>query len=100
MSFAYYPPGKISHFDLLNINSKDCADSTANRVRIMSHIVLQDCLETLLQALVQKGMREEMAAPLLERLRATNVPISGRLMVATLGDAHEYHHPRSKHQYA
>lgn len=61
---------------------------------------MQDCLESLLAALVHKGLREEMAAPLLERLRAAQVPISGRLMVATLGDASpdRPEHRRSKHE--
>lgn len=59
----------------------------------------QDCLESLLTALVQKGLREDMAAPLLERLRAAHVPLSGRLMAATLADGPDYAgppNPRSK----
>ncbi|CAJ1360580.1 unnamed protein product [Effrenium voratum] len=60
----------------------------------------QDCLESLLAALAQKGLREEVAKPLLDRLRkaqvdglhlpaaplprSPEVPISGRLMAATL----------------
>jgi len=46
----------------------------------------QDCLESLLAALVQKGLREELAAPLLERLRAAKVQITGKLMAATLAE--------------
>lgn len=64
----------------------------------------QDCLESLLTALVQKGLREDMAAPLLERLRAAHVPLSGRLMAATLADGPDYAGPpnprsKSKSQY-
>ena len=46
----------------------------------------QDCLESLLAALVQKGLREELAVPLLDRLRAAKVQITGKLMAATLAE--------------
>jgi len=42
-------------------------------------------LEHLLQSLAQKGMSEEHAVPLLERLRAAKVPVSGHLFASAMG---------------
>mmetsp|Transcript_36260 Transcript_36260/g.67740 ORF Transcript_36260/g.67740 Transcript_36260/m.67740 type:complete len:1031 (+) Transcript_36260:143-3235(+) len=39
-----------------------------------------DCLEQLLRALVQQGQMVSVGLPLLNQLRAANVPISGKLM--------------------
>mmetsp|Transcript_13146 Transcript_13146/g.23247 ORF Transcript_13146/g.23247 Transcript_13146/m.23247 type:complete len:1050 (-) Transcript_13146:71-3220(-) len=39
-----------------------------------------DCLESLLAVLVQEGYKEELAKPLLDKLLAAKVPVSGTLM--------------------
>jgi len=39
-----------------------------------------DCLESTLAELVQQGYKEELAVPLLDRLVAAKVPVSGHLM--------------------
>eukprot|EP00930_Biecheleria_cincta_P026220 TRINITY_DN1850_c0_g1_i1.p1 TRINITY_DN1850_c0_g1~~TRINITY_DN1850_c0_g1_i1.p1 ORF type:complete len:1082 (+),score=225.96 TRINITY_DN1850_c0_g1_i1:218-3247(+) len=44
----------------------------------------QDTLESLLAALAQSGLREELGTPLFERLRAARVPVSGRLMASAI----------------
>jgi len=50
----------------------------------MDASVDQDTLESLLAGLAQSGLREELGTPLLERLRATGVPVSGRLMASAI----------------
>jgi len=44
----------------------------------------QECLESLLTTLAQKGFLEELGAPLLQRLRAAKVSVAGRLMASAL----------------
>eukprot|EP00441_Pelagodinium_beii_P030228 CAMPEP_0197709602 /NCGR_PEP_ID=MMETSP1338-20131121/128535_1 /TAXON_ID=43686 ORGANISM="Pelagodinium beii, Strain RCC1491" /NCGR_SAMPLE_ID=MMETSP1338 /ASSEMBLY_ACC=CAM_ASM_000754 /LENGTH=1057 /DNA_ID=CAMNT_0043293537 /DNA_START=54 /DNA_END=3227 /DNA_ORIENTATION=- len=44
----------------------------------------EECLESLLTILAQKGFLEELGAPLLQRLRAAKVSVSGRLMASAL----------------
>jgi len=44
----------------------------------------QECLESLLPTLAQKGFLEELGAPLLQRLRAAKVSVAGRLMASAL----------------
>eukprot|EP00443_Scrippsiella_acuminata_P049481 CAMPEP_0115431788 /NCGR_PEP_ID=MMETSP0271-20121206/31754_1 /TAXON_ID=71861 /ORGANISM="Scrippsiella trochoidea, Strain CCMP3099" /LENGTH=1046 /DNA_ID=CAMNT_0002857085 /DNA_START=146 /DNA_END=3284 /DNA_ORIENTATION=+ len=44
-----------------------------------------ESLEKLLQALSQRGQAQEVAMPLLDRLRAAKAPISGRLYTSVLG---------------
>jgi len=44
-----------------------------------------DALEKLLLALSQRGQAEEVAMPLLDRLRAAKAPINGRLYTSVLG---------------
>mmetsp|Transcript_74189 Transcript_74189/g.131181 ORF Transcript_74189/g.131181 Transcript_74189/m.131181 type:complete len:1057 (-) Transcript_74189:25-3195(-) len=44
----------------------------------------QECLESLLTSLAQAGLLEEQGAPLLQRLRAAKVSVSGRLMATAL----------------
>jgi len=43
-----------------------------------------DCLESTLAELVQQGYKEELAVPLLDRLTAAKVPVSGHLMACAL----------------
>jgi len=56
-----------------------------------------DCLESMLAELVQQGYKEELAQPLLDRLIAAKVPVSGHLMACALELVpHSKTAPRSK----
>eukprot|EP00930_Biecheleria_cincta_P026224 TRINITY_DN1850_c0_g1_i5.p1 TRINITY_DN1850_c0_g1~~TRINITY_DN1850_c0_g1_i5.p1 ORF type:complete len:1082 (+),score=247.97 TRINITY_DN1850_c0_g1_i5:218-3247(+) len=50
----------------------------------MDASVDQDTLESLLAALAQSGLREELGTPMLERLRSARVPATGRLMASVI----------------
>jgi len=52
--------------------------------RLHGASVDQDCLESLLAALAQNDLQQELGTPLLERLRKCKVPVSGRLMASAL----------------
>jgi len=52
--------------------------------RVHGASIEQDTLESLLAALSQQNLLEELGAPLLDRLRKAKVPVSGRLMASAL----------------
>eukprot|EP00930_Biecheleria_cincta_P027258 TRINITY_DN19143_c1_g1_i1.p1 TRINITY_DN19143_c1_g1~~TRINITY_DN19143_c1_g1_i1.p1 ORF type:complete len:302 (+),score=73.89 TRINITY_DN19143_c1_g1_i1:45-908(+) len=60
--------------------------------------IVQDTLESLLAALAQNGLRDELGTSLLERLRAAKVPVSGRLMASALASKDSPRHAPARQQ--
>lgn len=69
----------------LNGQDRTAAAGRPERKRSGEPLLETEILEHLLRALAQKDLLESQGLPLLERLRAANIPVSGRLFASAMG---------------
>ncbi|CAJ1330637.1 unnamed protein product [Effrenium voratum] len=55
-----------------------------------------ECLEALFSAIAQKGLRQHLGLPLLERFRAAQLPVSGRILNCAFAITGDYNNKQQK----